>query len=126
MEVVPMMATIAMLLTSLLFLGPLGWGIWWDRKRAETDGIKAEIGAAINHRFRGESFLSVLVTPRFLGRAGRIVLSVPWGHEWLIEAAWRDVVGRVPRGYDLVVKAGDASSPRSRTEAGARELPRAA
>ena len=121
-----MMATIAVVLIGLLVLGPLGWRVWWDRKRAGADRIKAEIGGAVNRRLHGESFLSVLVTPRFLGRSGRIVLSVPSGHEWLIEASWRDVMGRVPRGYDLVVKARDASSPPSPTEAGARELPRAA
>ena len=126
MEVISLMAMVGMLLAGLLFLGPLGWRMWLDRKRAEADGIKAEVGGAVNRRFHGESFLSVLVTPRSLWRSGRIVLSVPSGYEWLIEAAWRDAVDRVPPGYDLVVRAGHARVSRSPSEAGAGELPRAA
>ena len=121
-----MMAMVGMLLAGLLFLGPLGWRVWLDRKRAEADGIKAEVGGAVNRRFHGESFLSVLVTPRSLWRSGRIVLSVPSGYEWLIEAAWRDVVDRVPSGYDLVVRVGHARAAGSPSEVGAPELPRAA
>ena len=28
---------------------------------------------------------------------------VPGGYEWLIQSVWRDVVTRMPAGYELVV-----------------------
>ena len=121
-----MMAMIALLLTGMLFLGPLGWRIWLDRKAAQADTIAAEIRAAVNRRLRGESFLSVLVTPRSFWRPGRIVLSVPSGYEWLVEVAWPALAHRVPPGYDLILRAGHPRSARSPHEPGARELRRAA
>ncbi len=121
-----MMAIVAMLLTGALFLGPLGWRIWLDRQRARADTIKAEIRAAVNRRLKGESLLSVQVTPRSFRRRGQIILCVPSSYEWLVETAWRDVVRRLPRGYDLVMRAGDPGPTRSPRDAEGRRLLRAA
>ena len=121
-----MMALVAMLLTGALFLGPLGWRIRLDRQRACADTIKAEVRAAVNQRLRGESLVSVLVTPRALRRRGQIVLCVPSSYEWLVEAAWRDVVRRLPPGYDLVMRVRDAGASRSPRHAEGRKLLRAA
>ena len=45
-----MTGIIAAFLASLLFLGPLGWRVWLDKKRDEADAIKADIRAAVTHR----------------------------------------------------------------------------
>jgi len=121
-----MMAIVAMLLTGALFLGPIFWRIWLDRQGAKADAIGADIRAAVNHQLQGESLLAVRVTPRSLWRPGRIVLSVPSGYEWLVEAAWPAVTRGAPPGYEVVFGARDARTARSPHGAEARELRRAA
>lgn len=106
-----MEAMIGVLLMGLLFLGPLGWRVWADRKHAEADAVAARIRAAVNHRLRGESFLSVRVMSPGLTRPGRIVLSTPGGYNWLVERVWSAVVPHVPPGYELVVKPGPPRVP---------------
>jgi len=117
---------IVTLLASALFLVPLLWQIRTDARRARADVIAADIRAALGHRFRGETYLSVQVTPRSFRRAGRVVLSAPSGYEWLIEEAWLDVMSRTPAGHELVLKAGDATASESPSATEARRLPRAA
>lgn len=119
-----MEAMFAVVLTSVLVVGPLGWRVWADRKRARADSIVADIRWAVNHRLQGESFLSVQVRPEALWRPGRVVLSAPSGYDWLVERVWPVVVERVPAGYDLVVK---LEHPGATSPSGeARRLPRAA
>src|SRR5258706_11738156 len=101
-----MTGIIAAFLASLLFLGPLGWRVWLDKKRDEADAIEADIRAAVTHRLQGESLLSLRVTPRYFGRPGRIVLSAPAGDEWLIEAAFPPPPPRGPPRYDLLLPPG--------------------
>ncbi len=119
-----MEAMFAVMLTSALIFGPLGWRVWADRKRARADSIVAGIRWAVNHRLNGESLLSVQVTPDALWRPGRVVLSAPSGYEWLVERVWPVVMERVPAGYDLVVKLEHPEATRPSREA--RKLPRAA
>src|SRR6058998_1856503 len=119
-----MIAILAMLLTGMLFLGPLFWRIWLDRRGAEADAIGAEIRAAVNRRLRGESLLAVRVTPRSLWRPGRIVLSVPSGYEWLVEAAWPAVTRGVPPGYEVVFSARGACGSLAARTRGSRTAPR--
>jgi hypothetical protein len=121
-----MSTIIVMLLATALFLVPVLWQIRTDARRARADVIAADIRAALNHRFRGETYLSVHVTPRSFRHAGRVALSAPGGYEWLIEEGWRDVMSRTPAGYELVLKAGDATAANSPREAELRRLPRAA
>jgi hypothetical protein len=122
-----MIEIMAGLLAGLLFLGPLGWRVWMDARRARADTIGAGVRAAINRRLRGESLLSVSVTPRLFRRRGRIVLSVPGSHEWLVEAAWPALSGHIPAGYDLVLRSGASGYGRAAAEpAAVSELRRAA
>lgn len=121
-----MTATIVMLLMGLLFLGPLFWRIWLDRKQAEADAIGADIRAAVNRRLGGESLLAVRVRARSLWSPGRILLSVPSGYEWLVEAAWPAVARPLPPGYELVVVTGHPRAARPPREREPRELRRAA
>jgi len=93
---VTQMAIVAMVLVSIVFIGPLVWRIWQDRRQDEGDVIAADIRAAINRRLRGESLVAVRVTPRAPWRSGRIVLSVPSGYESLVETAWPGVARRLP------------------------------
>jgi hypothetical protein len=121
-----MTAIITVFLVSALFLGPLGWRIWLDRRQARAEAITADVRAVVNRRLRGDSFVTVVVTPRSRWRPGRIVLSAPSGYEWLLETVWRDVVSYAPAGYEVVFKARDArviDRPRPVEE---RRLPRAA
>ena len=120
-----MTTIIVMLLTGALVLGPLLWRMRTDARRTRADVIAADIRSALRHRFRGETYLTVHVTPRSIGRPGRVTLSAPAGYEWLIEQAWRDVMSRIPAGHELVLKAGDAAIG-SRGETELARLPRAA
>ena len=97
-----------MLLVALVAL-PLAWRIRSDRRRDEADLLSADLRSAINRRLRGESLLTVEVTPPALWQPGRVVLWAPAGHEALAETVWRDVVDRLPVGYDLVVRPGHAA-----------------
>jgi hypothetical protein len=121
-----MMAIFVTIVTAMLFLGPVLWRVRLDQRRAEADVVGAEIRAAANRRLRGESFLSVHVTAPALWRAGRIVLSVPSGHESLVETAWPAIVSRVPAGYELVLGASEARPAVAPNAADARILRRAA
>jgi hypothetical protein len=114
-------ALLAIMLIGTMFLLPLGLRAWVDRRRARAERIGAEIRAAVNRRLRGESLLSVQVTPAGLLRPGRVVLDAPSGYQDLAEAAWPAVAPRVPEDYELVVKTG---RPRDATPA--PELRRAA
>jgi len=125
-EVTDMTTIVAMVLASGLFLGPLLWRMRTDERSARADAIAADIRAALNHRFRGETYLSVQVTPSSFWRAGRATLSAPTGFEWLLEQSWRDVKSAIPAGYDLVLKGGRAPAVASPRGAEVRRLPRAA
>ncbi len=118
-----MMAIVMMLVTGMVFLGPLFWRIRMDRKRAAADAIGAEIRSAVNRRLRGESFLAVRVMPPSILRPGRIVLSVPSEYEWLVEAAWPALAPCIPAGYEVVL---GAASRRAARPLAQRELGRAA
>jgi hypothetical protein len=87
-----------------LTAGPLAWRILHDRREERALATKAEIQAAVSRVFGGESFLTIKVVPPILGRAGRVVLSVPRGDEWLVRTAWNALVAKVPRSFELVVR----------------------
>jgi len=112
MEVMTMLTAILPLtLLVVLVALPLAWRIRADRRRDLADLLTADIRSAINRRLRGESLLSVEVTPQTLWQPGRVVLWAPAGSEALAETVWRDVVDRLPVGYDLVVRSGHAEEP---------------
>lgn len=112
MEVITVLTAIVPLVLLLLLVAlPLGWRIRADRRRDRADLLTADIRSAINRRLRGESMLTVEVTPGTFWQPGRVVLWTPAGYEALAETVWRDVVDRLPRGYDLVVRAGHAAVP---------------
>jgi hypothetical protein len=104
-------AMLPLLLLLALVALPLAWRIRADRRRDQADLLSADIRSAITRRLRGESLLSVEVTPPTFRQPGRIVLWAPAGHETLAELVWRDVVDRMPVGYDLVVRPGHAAEP---------------
>jgi hypothetical protein len=97
---------LAVVLVGGLTLGPIVWRVWRDRCDARALEVRAEIAAAVRQALGGESLVSVHVESPRPGRSGRVVLSVPGGWEWLIREAWPRVAPRVPRDYELVVRAG--------------------
>jgi hypothetical protein len=115
-------AVLAVLFIAALVAAPLGVMALRDRRRESAEIIGADIRAAVRRRLRGESLLSVAVTPATLRRPGRVVLSTPSGYEYLTEAVWPAVVKRVPPGYELVVTLPSAAA-HDRTD---RALSRAA
>jgi hypothetical protein len=121
-----MTTIVAIVLASALFFGPLLWRMRADERRARADAIAADVRAAINHRFRGETYLTVQVTPSSFWRAGWATLSAPAGFEWLLEESWRDVKSAIPADYDLVLRGGRALAVASPRAAEVRQLPRAA
>ena len=104
-------AILPLLLLAVLVAVPLGWRIRSDRRRAQADLLSAEIRSAVNRRLRGESLLTVEVIPGTLWQPGRVILWTPAGYEDLAETVWRDVVDRLPHGYDLIVRPGHAAEP---------------
>ena len=121
-----MMAFAVALLIGAVFFGPLGWRIWLDVRQARADRIAADVRAGVNRQLRGESLLSVLVSPKLFWRAGRIVVSVPSGYEYLVESAWPALTRHTPAGYELVVRAGTARPKSRQAEPAMTELRRAA
>jgi hypothetical protein len=121
-----MMTIVAMALASALFLGPLLWRMWADERGARADAIAADVRSAVNHRFRGETYLTVQVVPSSFWHGGRVTLSAPAGFDWLLEESWRDVKNAIPAGYDLVLKGGRAPAVAPLRGAEAQRLPRAA
>src|SRR2546428_2379479 len=95
MEVMTVLTAIlpVVLLVALVAL-PLAWRIRADRRRDRADLLTADIRGAINRRLRGESLLTVEVTPETLWQPGRVVLWAPAGHEALVETVWRERGGR--------------------------------
>jgi hypothetical protein len=106
---------LTMLLPTILLLtlvvSPLVWRIRADRRRDRADILRADIYSAVNRRLHGESLLTVEVEPKTLWHSGRVVLWTPAGYEDLAESVWRDVAGRMPVDYELVVKPGHAEEP---------------
>src|SRR5689334_3460566 len=98
------MAIVVMLLAVAVVAGPLAWRVWVDNRLARADSIAADVRAAVNRRLRGESLLSLLVTPRLLGGRGQVIVSVPSGYEWLVESAWPALTEHTPEGYDIVLR----------------------
>ncbi len=104
-------------LLGIVILGPLGWRLWTDWKRARADMLAADLRWAVNRRLNGESLLSVQVVPRSLWHPGRVVLSAPGGDAWLVEAVWPVVAERVPTNYDVVVRLTHPAASRRYREA---------
>jgi hypothetical protein len=98
-----MEAVLALLFIAALTLGPLAVMVARDRRYQSAEIVGADIRAAVRRRLRGESLLSVQVTPATFRRPGRVVLSTPSGYEYLTETVWSTVVTRMPPGYELVV-----------------------
>jgi len=104
-----MEAVLALLFVAALTAVPLGVLAVRDRRYQAAEIIAADIRAAVRHRLRGESLLSVEVTPATRTRRGRVVLSTPSGYECLTERSgqpWPSVClratswscrGRAPR-----------------------------
>jgi len=106
-----MEAVLALLFVAALTAVPLGVLAVRDRRYQAAEIIAADIRAAVRHRLRGESLLSVEVTPATRTRRGRVVLSTPSGYECLTEAVWSTVAKRVPPGYELVVPRPSPAAP---------------
>jgi len=104
-------AILPVFLLVVLVALPMAWRMRVDRRREKADLLSADIRSAINRRLRGESLLTVDVTPGTFWQPGRVVLWTPAGYEALVETVWRDVVDRLPRDYDLVVRPGHAAAP---------------
>lgn len=101
---------------------PIAWRVGRDRAQERALTLQAELRAAIFRALHGESLLAVRVLPAAPWRAGRVLLSAPRGWEWLVEAAWSELAGRLPEGYEVVV----TPAPRPRATPSPRALRRAA
>ena len=93
----------------VLVVGPLLWRVSRDRSESRALSIRAYVQSLVDRKLGGESFVSVQVTPRGLWGAGQVVVAVPSGWEWLLEEVWQVLMARVPRGYELVVRRGEAA-----------------
>src|SRR5438046_7744655 len=98
-----MEAVLALLFIAALTVGPLAVMAARDRRRESADVVAADIRAAVRRRLRGESLLSVQVTPARFRRPGRGVLSPPSGCESLTEGVWSAVGSRLRSSLALVV-----------------------
>lgn len=94
----------ALALYAAVIGGPLVWLRWRDHQRAKALGLLAVVKATVTHHLRGESLVSVQVRPAAPWRTGRVFLSAPRGHEWLIDGLSAPLLSQVPAGYELVLK----------------------
>jgi hypothetical protein len=117
-------ALVGLITILALVVLPLAGRVWSDRRHARALVLEADIRAAVHRTLGGESMLSVRVTPGLPWRAGQVALTAPGGWGWLIEAAWDAVMGRVPSGWEVVVRAAHAPLPAAAPARTA--LPRAA
>lgn len=93
----------------LLVAGPLAWRVQLDRSESRALATRAYVQSLVDRTLGGESFVSVQVTPRGLWTRGQVVVSVPGGWEWMLEDVWPVLMARVPRGFELVVRRGEAA-----------------
>ena len=100
---------VATLIGLVLVVGPLVWRVARDRSESRALSIRAYVQSLVDRKLGGESFVSVQVTPRGLWSTGQVVVAVPGGWEWLVEEVWPVLMARTPRGYELVVRRGEAA-----------------
>ncbi len=100
---------VASLIALVLVVGPLAWRVGRDRSESRALSIRAYVQSLVDRKLGGESFVSVQVTPRGFWHAGQVVVAVPSGWEWLLEEVWPVLMARTPRGYELVVRRGEAA-----------------
>jgi hypothetical protein len=98
---------VAVVIGSILVVGPLAWRVQRDRSESRALATRAYVQSLVDRKLGGESFVSVQVTPRSLWSQGQVVVSVPGGWEWMLEDVWPVLLTRVPRGFELVVRRGD-------------------
>jgi hypothetical protein len=108
-EIAMIEITMSAVIALVLVVGPLLWRVSRDRSESRALSIRAYVQSLVDRKLGGESFVSVQVTPRGLWRAGQVVVAVPSGWEWLLEEVWPVLMARVPRGYELVVRRGEAA-----------------
>jgi len=106
----------SLILVSLLVAGPLAVRAWSDRREARALSLRADLHAAMARALGGESLVALWVRSPALWREGQVVLSAPAGSESLTRAAWKAIAGRVPEGYDLVVRSTEPAWPRATQE----------
>jgi hypothetical protein len=113
-EIAMIEIAVASVIALVLVVGPLLWRVSRDRRESRALSIRAYIQSLVNRKLGGESFVSVQVTPRGLWSTGQVVVAVPGGWEWLVEEVWPVLMARTPRGYELVVRRGEATPARER------------
>jgi hypothetical protein len=113
-EIAMIEIAVASLIGLVLVVGPLLWRVARDRRESRALSIRAYVQSLVDRKLGGESFVSVQVTPRGLWSAGQVVVAVPGGWEWLVEEVWPVLMARTPRGYELVVRRGEAAPARQR------------
>ena len=101
--------TVASLVGLLFVVGPLLWRLDRDRRESRALAIRAYVQSVVDRKLGGESFLAVQVIPRGLWSPGQVVVAVPSGWEALVQEVWPVLIARVPSGYELVVRRGEAS-----------------
>jgi len=114
-EITMIEIAVASLIGLVLVVGPLLWRVARDRRESRALSIRAYVQSLVDRKLGGESFVSVQVTPRGLWSAGQVVVAVPGGWEWLVEEVWPVLMARTPRGYELVVRRGEAAPARQRS-----------
>src|SRR5712691_9259762 len=92
------MVELLVVLTTLgvVLLGPLGWVFWRDRREARALALRADIQHAVRRALKGDSLVSVEVTPKTPWHAGRVLLCAPADWAWLLAPLLDTVLGQVP------------------------------
>ena len=104
---------VASLIGLTVVVGPLLWRLGRDRRESRALSIRAYVQSLVDRKLGGESFVSVQVIARGVWSRGRVIVSVPSGWEALVEEVWPVLMARVPRGYELVVRRGEAIPARN-------------
>ena len=97
-------AIVGLVIVGALFVGPLVWRVWLDRRQERAMAVRAQAHAAVVRALGGESLVAISVEAPAAWRPGRIVVSAPSDWRFLLEQASNALVRQVPAHYELVVR----------------------
>lgn len=97
------MAAVVLLFLVASVVGPLLVLRRRDRLEERALAIRAKVAYVVNRALGGESLVAVNVNAPRPWRPGRVQLTVPPGHEWLLEKVAAIVLSHVPPDFELVI-----------------------
>src|SRR5260370_27574265 len=83
-EIAMLEIVVAVVIGSILVVGPLAWRVQRDRSESRALATRAYVPSLVDRQLGGGAFVSVQGTPRSLWSAGPVGVSVPRGLGWMV------------------------------------------